>query len=358
MAVIKAPGWAHGFSLMRKFEDEHGRWYVEARCSAGLRLMFYRSLSEGFWRLLVFRADGGFYKGYDYITQTFVHDRIQRAIEHGFDVLPQYDTGTAAQKLRKYRASDSPALLRHLLGEVAMHLPEGLHPSERLHAPSYFDPLQWCAAGSCFSDRHVHRQQGRLYFEQSFVSASMHDMEALRTPYSAYMASLLKAQLEMVAWDAEALSFDALITVYNRYMDKFFEVAGPCQHLYRTRSHRYCSGPTALSYDVKQLEIKLRGSLAPDDRYKLLFAQYAYQGRTYNIIVNVVPASSDATSLGLYRTYVSMGIYLYKPFEYISQALQTVKGRRPVMERYKFQGHRLNRLWPLNQHFACDAGHA
>ena len=71
-------------------------------------------------------------------------------------------------------------------------------------------------------------------------------------------------------------------------------------------------------------------------------------------MLNMIPHGSDdpkgneINSLGLYKNFTTMGIYLCKPFDYVMQ----VKSMAPAItadEDYYFLGHVYTDLFPVKQ---------
>jgi hypothetical protein len=75
----------------------------------------------------------------------------------------------------------------------------------------------------------------------------------------------------------------------------------------------------------------------------------------YKIILNILPAESKMSPLGINDTFLNGGMYIYKMFDYANpvrnrQIHRAAKGFDKLYDtRYQFAGDLLSRLWPLNE---------
>jgi hypothetical protein len=81
----------------------------------------------------------------------------------------------------------------------------------------------------------------------------------------------------------------------------------------------------------------------------------------YKIILNILPAESKMSPLGINDTFLNGGMYIYKMFDYANpvrnrQIYRASKGFDKLYDtRYQFAGDLLSRLWPLNEIHEADA---
>ncbi len=94
--------------------------------------------------------------------------------------------------------------------------------------------------------------------------------------------------------------------------------------------------------------------------YTIIYAKYNYENslepklnNNYTIMLNLIPHGLDEikgneiNSLGLYKKYTIMGIYLCKPFDYVLQVKSMALGEET--HNYHFLGHVYDNLFPVKQ---------
>ena len=93
--------------------------------------------------------------------------------------------------------------------------------------------------------------------------------------------------------------------------------------------------------------------------YTLIYSHYTlshfnelYNG-VYYIVINILPPRTEINELGLYTKIMSLGVYIYKIFDYISQCpgIHDRTDRMLMAENscYLFIGDFQSTLWPFNQ---------
>lgn len=362
---ITQPDWSHKFRLICKWKSDYWKVcvcsYDSATSEPSRVLTFYRSRSEGVWRLALERteAEGEYYKGYDYITQTSVHVWLQRAIEMNWWTISTAPDEDWIRLESRYRALNETYVREFTDPDGDKR--EGYARSSRLYHSDVFHAMRWCMAGKCFGAGMVDRKDGDLVFKKGFVAEKMKELRELNTEPGEHMAVLLEAaqvRAEKRTGKAE-ISLSDIVDIYGAYMKKYFEIEPETKRwlLYTTQAQdsadRHDSkDPTALKMDVYQSCIREK---ATKQRFRVIFATYEYKHsddplRKYRIIQNVIPDRyKRPTKYGVYQKYVSMGVYIYKPFEYWTQAIVTHITTPMVNRSYRFLGHRLDNMWPINE---------
>ncbi len=70
----------------------------------------------------------------------------------------------------------------------------------------------------------------------------------------------------------------------------------------------------------------------------------------YSIVLNMIPQQDNGdniNSLGLYKKFITIGIYLCKPFDYPEQVATLTRGSELLI--YYFVGHLYDNLFPIKQ---------
>ena len=91
--------------------------------------------------------------------------------------------------------------------------------------------------------------------------------------------------------------------------------------------------------------------------YTIIYAIYEYENKlipkyngTYTIMLNMIPHQDEGNkinSLGLYKKFSKIGIYICKPFDYSGQVETLVRGSSPTI--YYFIGDLYHDLFPVKQ---------
>ena len=92
-------------------------------------------------------------------------------------------------------------------------------------------------------------------------------------------------------------------------------------------------GPTPIPMNIYITTITLKEGTK--QAFQMYYATYVREGVPYKIILNIIPTNTSVNSYGLYNTYISAGIYAFKPFNQTG-------------DRYSFIGHTLSNMWPLS----------
>lgn len=343
------------FTLGKRYQGQKGedRILVRSRNVAENKmeqLVYYFSRSEGgFARLCVGGGPGGYDKGANYITSSFVHMDLQLFIRKQLNLLEvsqdeklfscQYDFG---ETLEKHRA---------VLWDESRIVKE---------KEPVFNLLEKCSAGVCFVEK--------VFANQSNITNTIKDIKKSIEEKSISDLSLLVAEEFIKAYEeacdskGECLEWlnkiQAFYVAISTIMQKHFKL------LWKTNTSlgqfSVLLGETVtITHHLYQVLIQSEES---KEKYVLVYSHYTltnlnleYDGR-YFIVINVIPLDADINSLGLYTKILSLGVYIYKIFEYSKQCSiqKPMESDSPrllpnVSNCYFFIGDLQTHVWPFDE---------
>jgi hypothetical protein len=141
------------------------------------------------------------------------------------------------------------------------------------------------------------------------------------------------------------------------YMNTNYEIK------FQTKTYLYTTGKfimkaepsIKLNFDFYSVVIQNKDNKL---EYTIIYAIYDYSNSVipesngrYTIVLNMIPHQDDGNkinSLGLYRKFITIGIYLCKPFDYLEQVKTLVPGL-PSQQYYLFIGDLYHNLFPVKQ---------
>ena len=123
----------------------------------------------------------------------------------------------------------------------------------------------------------------------------------------------------------------SIINVIREYM-KFYFVYDPLPSTFMFTTNIEQIGPTPIPMNIYTTTIALKEGT--QQAFRLYYATYVREEVPYKIILNIIPTNTSVNSYGLYNTYISAGIYAFKPFNQTG-------------DRYSFIGNILTNMWPL-----------
>jgi hypothetical protein len=80
--------------------------------------------------------------------------------------------------------------------------------------------------------------------------------------------------------------------------------------------------------------------------YDLYYIHYVRKEKHFKQPLNILPHNVKINKHGLNSSYYSMGLYLYKIYDYYKQIGNLISNN--VNEKYKFIGENFTQLWPMN----------
>jgi hypothetical protein len=282
----------------------------------------YKSLTEGLWRF----AARGIYiegmepdqliKGKHYITSTQLHIRLQELINRhykGIITTPDYNYSRILV-IKEERRSEIEELL---YGSGREYDRKGV-----------FSPLNTlCSPENDHCLGTFDKVERTLQTKINGHCTSIINGLARCVGYNSYFTTFRRILSEK----PHITNIDELINVINLYMKNYFDILSPSVTIFDTTITDPNTG-AVIPLTINCIKIKNKDSGEVFDVYT---GTYKYNGRDYQIILNVVPTTAKINKYGLFSTYVSSGIYTYKMFDNIDG-------------RYQFIGERLTRLWPLS----------
>jgi hypothetical protein len=140
-------------------------------------------------------------------------------------------------------------------------------------------------------------------------------------------------------------SVKEVVSVISQYLSFCFKTGKEPSNFICTISFPIPSTTTNTSMRIYKRTIQL---IKEGTRFDLYYGVYTmpeetgYPG-TYKTILNLLPHGTSAGIFGLNASYISAGIYVYKPFEYSHHFISRSKSFGP----YCFLGDLLQTMWPL-----------
>jgi len=136
-----------------------------------------------------------------------------------------------------------------------------------------------------------------------------------------------------------------IINVHSEYITKYFTIVGSPEYMYE---FEFKYNNTAVKTKVYKIQFVNKKN---SNKYNLIFGCYDYNGKNYKIIINMIPYDSKINEYGVYDKICSVGIFIYKPFEY-SKQLSFSRTGYYLSGDYQFIGDLLNKMYPL-PHIDC-----
>lgn len=319
------------FSI-RKFIERGRRLHVVIYCTDEItgeitRNIYYTSQSEvGAWRYCTIRGDGGYNKGIDYVSTTYVHIQVQkfiREVTNDYErtvvediPCPKSDDGEMTEFYRRlmdphYQSSN---FIFVVFNEI---FPEGtkmltdyasciaklrrkkedrtIDPTEREIYVSLYDKLERRDALDPPRPGEDSRREfyGRVY-------------NAMESLFSEFFR-ILDGTFQIIIPDYE-------YEVYGiKIKGNICQVKCICTH----RDERLREKEYIIRYIIYQIEI-------PDDYAgRIVLSDLEFK----KAILHIVPGNSFITKFGLDYRYVSAGAFVNKIFDYMEQAPITYVGK-------------------------------
>jgi hypothetical protein len=281
-------------------------------------------------------------KGLDYVTSSFVHMKLQLFIRKKLHLLP-FDLNP--DHFLKGCVEDKENRLM-VLKDFKRVYPNADEPVFKL--------LARCSAGSCFGKNIHENLEGFL----SSMTPSPIDQEFLENYKTAFMLNTGEKDKKKITVENMAgegiLSIKTMYEAMSNLLEKHFSVNWRSSaflgefiyHFFITKiAHRFYSVPIQ-SKDSNRI-------------YTLIYSHYTlshfhetYNGRYY-IVINILPPDTEINELGLYTKIMSVGVYIYKMFEYMQQCLVYDRPRALITPNkntcYIFIGDIQSKVWPFNK---------
>ena len=324
--------------------------------------LVYRSFSEGgIWRIFSGYDQAKYFnKGVDYITSSNIHILLQLYINEQYDKLD-----TKEYILGMFTIDDK---LKSNIVEVENIVNNKL----RINKEAAFDVLQFCDTGLCFQSLYSNKITTML---ASIRSATID--ANFKSRILSFIVKYMYKDNDNNKIKIHGESLRELYNIMSYYMGLHFTKISERTYIGKMELHvKLESMYVTILHNVYNIKIKSNESSTV---YDVIYSKYTfvnhqmeehgeercksssknYSGE-YNIILNIVPENAKINQYGLYDKIVSVGSYIYKPFEYIFQVNINKKDRpfidscRSVSDKtlgdkgYYFIGDILSNVWPIN----------
>jgi len=286
----------------------------------------YKSQSEGLWRFAATHTkgyirgmeSGTLFKGEHYITSSQLHMDLQRLLSNLYNdniAVPAVDCGGI------------------MLTEESGKIPEFenlLYGSQRQYTGGVFSPLE----ALCNNDDQF--CLGRFDSVERIVNNKIKGscVRMLNCIAPGYLTNKYYTRFRHFLSTNPIVDKTSIINVMSAYMkDYFTHDLSPSVCILETSIETIVPTPIQMFVFVTTLTLK-------EDKtqtFRLYYATYVREGVPYKIILNIVPANTSVNLYGLYNTYISAGIFAFKPFN-----------QQPD-NSYLFIGDILTNMWPLSR---------
>ena len=352
----------------------------------GRTMCAYKSNSQGLWRFNISHTNNMKMKGCNYVTTSQIHMGLQCFITEHFDSLPVVEFDSIRDVFYLVKANPN---LELIVKEI-----ERCDTNRFVH-PVFAEMSNICEL--CFDDT--------TSFHKIFTRSAKSDRESRpQNEYTAFLNNLL----EKKDFDSAEDFYSSMVKTFSTYMSHFFSVeAEPSTFI--------CQMPSVLSINVvdsyanvKNDPFSFKASFLPPflsstnrrenietprpigqtklrwnmnvfkthivlkssgQKFVVYYATYKmpetdsdgkqanphYSPTGYKVILNILPAESKMSPLGINDTFINAGVYIYKMFDYANpvrnrQIHRASKGFDKLYDdRYQFAGDLLSQLWPLNE---------
>jgi hypothetical protein len=361
------------FKLLYKMEDTD---YIKIKIrniTQQIDFIVYPSNSQGnIYRFCSFDIGTHLYKGdNDYVTETFIHMDLQKFINDNFHNLVEKPI-----EICPMNTDDS-----HL--DLSKSLTYKEYINKRLINLDIDDPFlnitSKLKCGEGFS--HIYNIIGIISDIQGtpskFLSSDLVvNFNKLITDILLIFGKgktgdnrreILEIYLELKGKKDKGLSSDLLLENKNQIIKLYLEFISfymfsnynikfdTIKHLYDTGEFSMKKIPTIkLNFKFYSIVIENKHN---KHNYTIIWAMYEYTdphnskyNNNYSIVLNMIPHQDNGdniNSLGLYKKFITIGIYLCKIFEYPEGVATLVRGSELLI--YYFVGHLYDNLFPIKQ---------
>ena len=362
------------FQLLYKL-NEHNYQKIKIRNITQQQIDFivYPSNSQGnIYRFCSIDGVSHLYKGNDYVTETFIHMDLQKFIKYNIGKLIEFD---------EEMCPTNTDIILHMDISYKEYMDRRLVK----FTDKFLDKISELECGKGFSN--TYKIIGNIVdiYKGCCDILSINHIFVL----GAYMTGILKLigkgidiskkveefnELYLDLFKKNKLGKDSGLSYDNKhkimrfylefisyYMNSNFDIK------FDSVSHIYSTGEflmkkdTSITLNFMFFSVIVTNKISNLD-YTIIYAKYKYKNSrinkfdgSYTTMLNMIPHSSkdfsngnEINSLGLYKNFTTLGIYLCKPFDYVLQ----VKSMAPAIassDDYYFLGHVYHNLFPVKQ---------
>ena len=357
----------------------------------------YTSKSSGStWRYCEYDSDSHINKGYDYISNTFIHIKLQMYIDDNFSKIPKkiafHDylilllnkgTFTEEQLLKKLLPYLPIQCKKTDMSEKNREKRENIYGTERIVPDDVFRPMRKLLSsahsfkssiseqylvilnnlnelrsnamnslttGSPGTNRYTHRIMQILNPILTNREFSNKIQEAARRSSTGRLSTAdFKLYLEIL---------HKCVDIYNSYLKNYFTVETKSDGTHEVYTYSdYSKNPIDLNgWKISFSNIEFKKLIRKDDgkKFRIIYQpyrivtspNYKFNGN-YKIIIGFISDDPKINKYGLYTKFISSGFYVYKMFDYDSQVGSLVEDSDRLAENYVFIGDIMNKFYPL-----------
>jgi hypothetical protein len=328
------------FSI-RRFEKEGNRYHVTIYCfKMGNvldyeRFVLYTSTSEGlFWRFCGLRSNGGYDKGFNYVTTTFINMDLQLFLFHTMQYFNIIEQKMGPTNCIPFKNISNNFVIERLTSK-----------HKKMDEDPAFTLLDNIFPYGTMDDRQIY------YFLIKFLKNL--NRLGMRNFINGYEKDVAKKLLERLTLN-DCLNFrESEVSrrgFYKRWYKSltefffyFFELRTDSAIILipnRTIHFKDNLKPVTVNMSVNRIFAKNKHS---QKKYIIYYIKYKTslvedKNKTYKHILSIAPSQSHLTVYGFDTTYVSCGMFVNKIFDYYEQISITRTAKERGNMNYTFVG--------------------
>lgn len=362
------------FQLLYKLnEPSYQKIKIRNITQQQIDFIVYPSNSQGnIYRFCSIDGISHLYKGNDYVTETFLHMDLQKFINHNIGKLIEFDEETCPTNTdiiphmdisyKEYMDKRLVKFTDKFLDKISeLECGKGFSNTYKIIG-NIVDIYKGCC--NILSINHIFVLGGymtlilRLIDKGSDISKKVEEFNEL---YIDLFTKNRNGKDSGLSYDNKHKIMRFYLEFISYYMNSNFDIK------FDSVKQLYSTGEFLMKKDVS---IKLNfifysvivtNKISNLD-YTIIYAKYKYENSiikkfngSYSTMLNMIPHSSkdfnngnDINSLGLYKNFTTLGIYLCKPFDYVKQ-VKTMAPSIASSDDYYFLGHVYTNLFPVKQ---------
>jgi hypothetical protein len=361
------------FQLLYKFnEPNYQKIKIRNITQQQIDFIVYPSNSQGnIYRFCSIDGKSHIYKGNDYVTETFIHMDLQEFINHNIGKLIEF---------KKEICPTNTDIIPHM----DMSYKEYMDKRLVKFTDKFLDKISELECGKGFSNtykiigniiniykgccdilsiNHIFTLGGymtlilRLIGKGSDISKKVEEFNEL---YLDLFKKNRKGQDSGLSYDNKHKIMRFYLEFISYYMNSNFDIKfDSVKQIYSTGEF-LMKKDTSIKLNFIFFSVIVTNKISNLD-YTIIYAKYKYENSiikkfngSYTTMLNMIPHGSgdpkgnEINSLGLYKNFTTMGIYLCKSFDYGGQ-VRTMAPAITADDDYYFLGHVYTNLFPVKQ---------
>ena len=390
------------FYLLKIENDENGRdklqiLSVDTHSQSPHIFYVYTSKSSGsMWRYCEYDDQyGHFNKGYDYISNTFIHIKLQIYIDMNSNKVPKRFAFHDILIISLSKGSSEHIILKRKLlaifpldcrrtdiSDENKIIRNNIYGTDRIVNDDIFRPLRkLLGPGSSFknsiSQQYYLMINNLKELKNNSINTFIPGSPGV-TRYTLRMASIVtpiitdkefsskvieaigRSETGTINKEDLLLYFEILtkyVKIYNGYLKHYFTVETNSSETHQIYMYNTIKTPIVLDLwkiVFETIEFKKLINKDNGNKYRVIYQNYQVVSSPnnifngdYKIIVGFIPDDPHINEYGLYTKFISSGFYVYKMFDYDSQVGSLADDPNRLAGDYVFIGDIMNKFYPL-----------